>query len=65
MARWMLCAFVLVLTVPVQTKTNAELREQVRHNEIAFDKSVADRDLAASTSFLARGAYEVARRALQ
>ncbi len=55
-------------------ETNAELKEQVRRTEIAFAKTMADRDPAAFVSFLAdetvffsngrvsRGAKQVANR---
>jgi ketosteroid isomerase-like protein len=41
-------------------QTNAELKEQVRRAETAFAKSMADRDLAAFTSFLASDALFLA-----
>ena len=74
MTRWTLCAAVLVLSIGARAETNADLREQVRQTEIAFAKTMADRDLAAFASFLAgeavfmsgarvtRGAQEVAER---
>lgn len=44
---------VLLLVAPSRAQTNADLREQVRQTEIAFAKSMADRDHAAFASFLA------------
>lgn len=44
---------VLLLGAPVLAQTNAELKEQVRRAETAFAKTMADRDHAAFTSFLA------------
>ncbi len=74
MTRWILCAATLFLAVPASAETNAELKEQVRLTEIAFAKTMADRDPAAFASFLAaetvflsggratRGAQPVAER---
>jgi ketosteroid isomerase-like protein len=56
MARWMLCTFLFVLAVPADAETHAELREQVRRTEIAFAKSMADRDASAFASFLSKEA---------
>jgi ketosteroid isomerase-like protein len=42
----------LLFTGIVFAQTNAELKEQVRHTETAFAKSMADRDAAAFASFL-------------
>jgi ketosteroid isomerase-like protein len=50
--RWTLCAAVLLFAGPATAQTNAELKEQVRQTEIAFAKTMADRDLAAFASFL-------------
>jgi ketosteroid isomerase-like protein len=63
---------VLILAATVSAQPNTNLMEQVRRTEIAFAKTVADRDHAAFSSFLAaeaifvgpnrvlRGAKEVA-----
>jgi ketosteroid isomerase-like protein len=50
-----LCALALV-AAPVVAQTNAELKEQVRRTETAFAKTMADRDHAAFTKFLAEEA---------
>lgn len=44
---------VLVLAAPGWAETNADLQEQVRRSEIAFAKTMADRDHAAFVAFLA------------
>ena len=74
MMRWMLCAALFSLAMPAPAETNAELKEQVRKIEIAFAKTMADRDPGAFSSFLAnetifmsngratRGAKQVAER---
>ena len=74
MTRWILCAALVFLAGGARAESNAELKEQVRQTEIAFAKSLADRDPAAFASFLAaetvfmsgarvtRGAKEVAER---
>jgi ketosteroid isomerase-like protein len=74
MTRWTFGAAALVLAIGAHAETNAELKEQVRQTEIAFAKTMADRDPAAFASFLAgeavfmsgarvtRGAREVAER---
>ena len=54
MTRWMLCAAWLSLAGWAAAETNAELQEQVRRTEIAFAKTMADRDPAAFASFLAK-----------
>jgi ketosteroid isomerase-like protein len=46
-------ATLLALAPMVSAETNAELKEQVRQTETAFAKTMADRDHAAFTSFLA------------
>lgn len=48
----LLCGLTL-LAVPVFSQSNAELKEQVRRTEAAFAKTMADRDHAAFTRFLA------------
>jgi len=72
--RWGLFAALLCVAAPVSAQTNAEFKEQVRQTEIAFAKTMADRDPAAFASFLAaetvfmsggratRGAQQVAER---
>ena len=74
MTRWILCAAVLFMAAPAPAESNAELKEQVRQTEIAFAKTLADRNPAAFATFLAaetvfmsgarvtRGAKEVAER---
>jgi ketosteroid isomerase-like protein len=52
MTRWILCA--ALLTAAASAETNAELKEQVRQAEIAFAKTMADRNPAAFASFLAK-----------
>jgi ketosteroid isomerase-like protein len=54
MMRWMLCVALLSLAGPAPAETNAELKEQVRRTEIAFAKTMVDRDAAAFASFLAK-----------
>jgi ketosteroid isomerase-like protein len=39
---------------PIAGETNAELKEQVRHTEIAFAKTLADRNPVAFASFLSK-----------
>jgi ketosteroid isomerase-like protein len=43
----------ILLVAPLFGQTNAELKEQVRRTETAFAKTMADRDHAAFTKFLA------------
>src|ERR1039457_6885396 len=74
MTRWALSAAFLCIAAPAQAETNAELKEQVRQTEIAFAKTLADRNPTAFASFLAaetvfmsggratRGATQVAER---
>jgi ketosteroid isomerase-like protein len=74
MTRWIFRATILLLAVGARAETNAELKEQVRQTEVAFARTLADRDAAAFASFLAaeavfmsgarvtRGAKEVAER---
>lgn len=49
---WILCAALLWTGGAASAETNAELKEQVRQTEIAFAKTMADRDAAAFASFL-------------
>jgi len=74
MTRWILCATLLFMAAPAPAETNAELQQQVRQTEIAFAKTMADRNHTAFASFLAaetvfmfggratRGAAQVAER---
>ena len=50
MMRWTLCAALILL--PLRAETNAELKEQVRRTEIAFAKTLADRDATSFATFL-------------
>ncbi|PWU06635.1 MAG: DUF4440 domain-containing protein [Terriglobia bacterium] len=51
---WVLCATMCSLTGLADAETNAELVEQVRRTEIAFAKTLADRDPAAFATFLSK-----------
>jgi ketosteroid isomerase-like protein len=52
--KWLLVLIVAAAVVPgAGAETNAELREQVRQSEIAFAKTMADRDHAAFATFIA------------
>jgi ketosteroid isomerase-like protein len=74
MKTWILCVALLFTVGVARGETNAELKEQVRLTEIAFAKTMADRDAAGFASFLAgetifmsggratRGAKQVAER---
>jgi ketosteroid isomerase-like protein len=74
MTRWIFRATILLLAVGARAETNADLNEQVRQTEIAFAKTLADRNPEAFASFLAgeavfmsgarvtRGAKQVAER---
>ncbi len=74
MKTWTLCAALLFMGGAASAETNAELKEQVRQTEIAFAKTMADRNAAAFAAFLAaetifmsgghatRGAKQVAER---
>jgi ketosteroid isomerase-like protein len=74
MTRWIFRAILLLLAVGACAESNADLREQVRQTEIAFAKTLADRNPEAFASFLAgeavfmsgvrvtRGAKQVAER---
>lgn len=54
LGRMITIAGVLAMTMlSARAETNAELREQVRNTEAAFAKTMADRDHAKFTSFLA------------
>ena len=52
MTRWVLYTVLLSLAGSMSAETNAALKEQVRRTEIAFAKTLADRDPAAFASFL-------------
>src|SRR5689334_21039561 len=54
MPRWMFCTLLLLFAGTVNAETNADLKEQVRRTEIAFAKTMADRDPAAFASFLSK-----------
>ena len=56
MTRWMLYAALLSLVELAGAETNAALKEQVRRREIAFAKTMADRDVAGFASFLSKEA---------
>lgn len=51
-----ICLAFIVSASFAHAETNAELKEQVRKTEIAFAKTMADRDAAAFASFLAKDA---------
>jgi ketosteroid isomerase-like protein len=53
MTRWILCAALLAGAFAAPAQTNADLKEQVRQTEIAFAKTLADRDVKAFATFLA------------
>jgi uncharacterized protein (TIGR02246 family) len=59
MTRWMLCAALLAGLASAQT--NAELKEQVRRREMAFAKTMADRDPAGFASFLSSEALFISK----
>ena len=59
MTRWILYAALLLGTAAARAESNAELTEQVRQTEIAFAKTLADRNPAAFASFLAAETVEV------
>src|SRR3954467_8918956 len=52
MMRWILCVALLFVALPVSAETNAELKEQVRQTELAFAKTMANRDPVAFATFL-------------
>jgi len=62
------CGIALALGMAVASamaETNEALREQVRQTEIAFAKTMADRDHAAFTSFLAEDTVWLGRTVLR
>lgn len=52
MTRSIICAAALAAAGLANAETNAELKEQVRRTEVAFAKTMADRNPAAFASFL-------------
>jgi ketosteroid isomerase-like protein len=64
MKNWILAA-ALALPAVAGAETNAELREQVKAAETAFAKSMADRDHAAFSSFLAEDTVFLGRTTLR
>ena len=60
-----LAALGLLLTDPLAAQTNAQLVEQVRAAETAFAETMAKRDLAAFTTFVAIDAVFIGRTALR
>jgi ketosteroid isomerase-like protein len=54
--KWVLGAALAAFATAAAGETNAELKEQVRAAEIAFAKSMADRDLSAFAGFVAEDA---------
>jgi ketosteroid isomerase-like protein len=54
MSRWIFYASLFAFAGCVFAETNAELKEQVRRTEIAFAKTLADRNPAAFRSFLSK-----------
>src|ERR1039457_1528496 len=74
MTRWILCGALLFMAGAARAESNAELKEQVRQTEIAFAKTMADRNARGFATFLAgetvfmsggsatRGAKQVAER---
>src|SRR4029077_11885374 len=53
---WIVCPAILSLAASARAETNAELKDQVRRTEMAFAKTMADRDPAAFASFLSKEA---------
>jgi ketosteroid isomerase-like protein len=53
MMRSIVCVGLLFVASLASAQTNAELKEQVRRTEVAFAKTLADRNPAAFASFLA------------
>jgi ketosteroid isomerase-like protein len=62
MHRYVLCALWISLAA---AQSNADLKEQVRKTEVAFAKTMADRDHPAFTSFLADEAVFFGARVLR
>jgi len=52
-SRLAVAVLALSCAAPLGAETNADLKEQVRQTELAFAKTMADRDHAAFASFLA------------
>ena len=51
--KWLLSLALVTFASAATAQTHAELKEQVRQAEIAFAKTMADRDYAAFASFIA------------
>ena len=51
--KWVLSAALVVFAAAAAAETNTELKEQVRQAEIAFAKTMADRNHAAFATFIA------------
>ena len=51
--KWVLLSALVALASAAAAETNAELKEQVRQAEVAFAKTMADRDYAAFATFIA------------
>ena len=51
--KWILSSALVALASAAAAETNAELKEQVRQAEIAFAKTMADRNHAAFATFIA------------
>ena len=54
MRHWLSCALLLWMALPAPAETNDKLKEQVRRTEIAFAKTLADRNPAAFATFLSK-----------
>ena len=59
MSRYIVCAAFVWAAITAGAQTNAASKEQVRRTELAFAKTLADRDPAAFASFLSREAIFV------
>jgi ketosteroid isomerase-like protein len=60
MIRWFCCA--ILLSVPLFAETNAEFKDQVRRTELAFAKTMADRDASAFATFLSKETIFISER---
>jgi hypothetical protein len=58
----LLLSAAFAVSIAALAETNADLREQVRRTEIAFAKTMADREHAAFVSFLAEETVFMGRR---
>ena len=54
MRHWLSCALLLWMALPAPAETNDKLKEQVGRTEIAFAKTLADRNPAAFATFLSK-----------